>query len=361
MWREGDVAVRSMTGFGASTFEAGGAAYACTIRSVNRKHVDVAVRLPVELAALEPAIRSRVQAVCSRGDVSVVLERDRSKGARRVDVDETAARVLADAARRVAAAAGIDGNVSLSFLLSSPDVLRTTVEADASDETVRDAVMTGVEEALTSLDQMRQVEGTALEQDIAGRIDALCLAVEGIRREAAAATVVLTERAIGKMRALAHAADVVLEPQAMANAVASLAERLDVAEELSAAYEMPISCSIAMPPCLFDTAKYKRLTFGFCAAGSERAYYTLDPVGNVRPCNHSPRVLGNIREASFRSMTESAAMKSFMSARPAFCGGCKLELECQGGCKAAAEACYGDASLCDPFLAAFSGQAVKPI
>jgi len=233
VWREDDVAVRSMTGFGASTFEAGGAAYACTIRSVNRKHVDVAVRLPVELAALEPAIRSRVQAVCSRGDVSVVLERDRSKGARRVDVDETAARVLADAARRVAAAAGIDGDVSLSFLLSSPDVLRTTVEADASDETVRDAVMTGVEEALTALDRMRQVEGTALEQDIAGRIDALCLAVEGIRREAAAATVVLTERAIGKMRALAHAADVVLEPQAMANAVASLAERLDVAEELS--------------------------------------------------------------------------------------------------------------------------------
>ena len=142
---------------------------------------------------------------------------------------------------------------------------------------------------------------------------------------------------------------------------AELTGALDAAEALAGTYEIPISCSIAMPPCLFDTGKYKRLTFGFCAAGSARAYYTLDPVGNVRPCNHSPRVLGNIREASFRSMTESAAMKSFMSARPAFCGGCKLELECQGGCKAAAEACYGDASLCDPFLAAFSGQAVKPI
>ncbi|MCY2925425.1 MAG: radical SAM protein [Planctomycetota bacterium] len=142
---------------------------------------------------------------------------------------------------------------------------------------------------------------------------------------------------------------------------AELTGALDAAEALAGTYEIPISCSIAMPPCLFDTGKYKRLTFGFCAAGSARAYYTLDPVGNVRPCNHSPRVLGNIRETSFRSMTESAAMKSFMSARPAFCGGCKLELECQGGCKAAAEACYGDASLCDPFLAAFSGQAVKPI
>ncbi|MCY2931572.1 MAG: radical SAM protein [Planctomycetota bacterium] len=140
---------------------------------------------------------------------------------------------------------------------------------------------------------------------------------------------------------------------------AELTAALDVAEELATTYEMPISCSIAMPPCLFDTGKYKRLTFGFCAAGSERAYYTLDPVGNVRPCNHSPRVLGNIRTGSFRAMTKSAAMKSFVSARPAFCGGCELEVECQGGCKAAAEACYGDASLCDPFLGAFAGQAVK--
>ena len=109
MWREGDVAVRSMTGFGASTFEAGGAAYACTIRSVNRKHVDVAVRLPVELAALEPAIRSRVQAVCSRGDVSVVLERDRSKGARRVDVDETDVAKLQVGSRAYFTAAAFGG------------------------------------------------------------------------------------------------------------------------------------------------------------------------------------------------------------------------------------------------------------
>jgi uncharacterized protein (TIGR00255 family) len=222
-----------MTGFGAATFEAGGAAYACTIRSVNRKHVDVAIRLPQELAALEPAIRSRVQAVCGRGDVSVVLERDKSKGARRLDVDEAAARALADAARRVAAAAGIKAEVPLSYLLSSPDVIKTTVEADAGDEAVRDAVMAGVEQALTAMDGMRVVEGAALERDIAARIDALRLATEGIRREAAAATVVLTGRAIAKITALAHAAEVVLEPQAMANAVASMAERLDVAEELS--------------------------------------------------------------------------------------------------------------------------------
>lgn len=140
---------------------------------------------------------------------------------------------------------------------------------------------------------------------------------------------------------------------------AELTEALDVAEELSGRYETPISCSIAMPPCLIDTKKYTRLGFGFCAAGTDRAYYALDPVGNVRPCNHSPLILGNIRREKFWSMADSAAMKAFMSARPAFCSGCKVELECQGGCKAAAEACYGDVMACDPFLGAYREQAVK--
>jgi radical SAM protein with 4Fe4S-binding SPASM domain len=135
---------------------------------------------------------------------------------------------------------------------------------------------------------------------------------------------------------------------------------LDQAEELSAEYELPISCSIAMPPCLFDVGKYQKLTFGFCAAGTERAYYTLDPVGNVRPCNHSTLILGNVRETGFRGMAESAAMQDFVAARPEFCAGCSLEDECLGGCKAAAEVCCGSPWECDPFLAAFKGQATKP-
>jgi len=139
-----------------------------------------------------------------------------------------------------------------------------------------------------------------------------------------------------------------------------LAAVLDQAEQVSAEYELPISCSIAMPPCLFDTDRYQRLTFGFCAAGTERAYYTLDPIGNVRPCNHSPTILGNIRDGSFQEMAGGDAMRDFMSARPTFCGDCRLETECLGGCKAAAEACCGSPWEMDPFLAAYCRQADKP-
>lgn len=139
-----------------------------------------------------------------------------------------------------------------------------------------------------------------------------------------------------------------------------LAGALAVANEIADEYDFPISCSIAMPPCLFEVKRYPKLTFGFCAAGTDRAYYTLDPLGNIRPCNHSTTILGNIRETSFAAMADSQLMRDFMAARPSFCDDCKLVDQCLGGCKAAAEACYGDVAACDPFLAAYKVQAVKP-
>ena len=136
-----------------------------------------------------------------------------------------------------------------------------------------------------------------------------------------------------------------------------LAEALDIAQGIAEQHGLSISCSIVMPPCLFDHSRWPKLSFGFCAAGTKRAYYTLDPVGNVRPCNHSCTILGNIRLTRFRNMVRSAAMQAFKSARPEFCDVCSLAKRCQGGCKAAAEVCSGSVSACDPFLEAFADQA----
>jgi radical SAM protein with 4Fe4S-binding SPASM domain len=138
-----------------------------------------------------------------------------------------------------------------------------------------------------------------------------------------------------------------------------LAAALDDAEALSERLVLPISCSIALPPCLINTAQYKRLSFGFCAAGTARAYYTIDPVGNLRTCNHSPTVLGNVRQESFWDLVDGKAARSFIDARPKFCSGCRAEAVCQGGCKAAAEACFGTTRALEPFLAAYADRAVK--
>ncbi len=152
----------------------------------------------------------------------------------------------------------------------------------------------------------------------------------------------------------AHAA-----PESLMPSLELMRDALFEADRFVADRGVPVSCSIAMPPCLIEHQQYPNLGFGFCAAGSERAYFTLDPLGNLRPCNHTCTVLGNLFAQGMASMARSKAMKEFKAARPDICAGCAMELECQGGCKAAGEACYGSLKEPDPFVKLNAGSVRK--
>jgi radical SAM protein with 4Fe4S-binding SPASM domain len=130
-----------------------------------------------------------------------------------------------------------------------------------------------------------------------------------------------------------------------------LKHALEIANEASEKYGIGIACSIPIVPCVLDVRDYKNLGHGFCAAGGERAYYTVGPLGHLRMCNHTPSILGNLRESTFAELTAPDKIKAFCEARPEFCAGCAMESTCQGGCKAAAQACTGCLTDPDPFLA----------
>ena len=125
---------------------------------------------------------------------------------------------------------------------------------------------------------------------------------------------------------------------------------LAVADAAAAELEFPISCSIPLQPCLIDPDLYPNLRFGYCAAGTERAYYTLDPLGNLRPCNHSSTILGNLLQEPLADLIAPGRMAPFVEAGPVFCAPCSMRGTCQGGCKAAAQVCYGSLSAEEPFL-----------
>lgn len=71
-----------------------------------------------------------------------------------------------------------------------------------------------------------------------------------------------------------------------------------------------------------------------CRAGEVQI--TVDPWGNVRPCNHVPVVCGNLLSQSLDEIMHSAAMESWRRLIPDECLGC-LDFEvCRGGCRATA-------------------------
>jgi radical SAM protein with 4Fe4S-binding SPASM domain len=130
-------------------------------------------------------------------------------------------------------------------------------------------------------------------------------------------------------------------------------ENLDMLEELSARYRLPVAVSVVIEPCIIDVRKYKQIHFGWCPLAGEGSYFTIDPLGNVRICNHSSVILGNLNQDRFTDIYYNHPyVRAFRDTWPAECESCDPELKvmCCGGCKASAEQCYGTVAKVDPFV-----------
>lgn len=222
--------LKSMTGFAAAAFEAGGVRYTCTVRSVNRKGLDLSVRLSADLQGLEPEIRRLAQEACGRGDVSLVVERETP--AARVVVDEEAARQVIEALRRVAVAVGASPDIPISAVAAFPDVIRSRPPAPPDDATTS-AILEGVRRVLGGLDAARAKEGAALERDVRAHLAGIREAWSRIRSDLPEVHEALRERARARVLEVLSAVRPDEDPAAIGAALASLADRMDVSEEVA--------------------------------------------------------------------------------------------------------------------------------
>ena len=65
--------ILSMTGFAAVAAELPGVSLAVELRSVNHRYLDVTLRLPDELRAVEPALRETLAGAVKRGKVDGMI------------------------------------------------------------------------------------------------------------------------------------------------------------------------------------------------------------------------------------------------------------------------------------------------
>ncbi len=72
-----------------------------------------------------------------------------------------------------------------------------------------------------------------------------------------------------------------------------------------------------------------------CLAGV--AYVTIDPWGNVRPCSHSPTIVGSLFRQSIEELWHSEKMDAWRDLMPPECETCAAYAICHGGCRASIE------------------------
>src|SRR5581483_6340377 len=218
-----------MTGFGAGSATVDGEQLSVEVRAVNQKFVDVKARLPRELAALETELVQLVKAQLARGAVDVVVHRRALQGTPAVEIDLGLAREYAQAHAELEKTLGLGDRLSARTLFEAEGVVRL-VERPAAMEAARSALQKATAEALKQVVAMREREGEALARDLRSRLETLLELSRKVGVEAPAALAEHRRRLQARLKELVAAP---LEPGRLEQEVALLADRTDVAEELT--------------------------------------------------------------------------------------------------------------------------------
>lgn len=223
--------IRSMTGFGRSSFRVGVSAFDVEVRSVNHRYLDLRSRLPRAFGSVESEIKERVSKVFARGKVDVNVFAPEGEGPKQsLDIDLEVAQAYARAAAELAGADDVAGPLDVGTLLSLPGVARFAEPALPADELVR-ALLSGVDEALEAMDRMRAAEGATLETELLARIQSVSDTADEIESRAGSVVEAVRERL--RKRAAQLAADTGLNDDArLYQEIVIAADRLDITEEL---------------------------------------------------------------------------------------------------------------------------------
>jgi uncharacterized protein (TIGR00255 family) len=224
--------IRSMTGFARAEVTDARIVVAVEARSVNHRHLEIAVRLPRGLAGFEMDARRLAQSRLERGrvDISVQLSPITGDSVQQVRVDHGLAQSWLAEARGLAHALGLAGEVDLLWLLERPGVARLE-EADTAEPSLAwPTLAQALGDALDGLVERRTVEGAALAAELRALHADLGATVAQIAERVPAAMARRTERLRERVRALL--ADTTLDESRMAVEVAVWAERTDITEEL---------------------------------------------------------------------------------------------------------------------------------
>ncbi len=158
--------VYSMTGFASVDGTVpGGRSFGLTIKAVNHRHLDLSLRLPMGMDALEPALRKAVKASVRRGHVELTLFFEKASASAAVELDEALLEAYVSAFRRAAKQYGATQEPDLNGLLRMPGVMSTSVKSLSVAE-AEPAVMAATDELLARFSAVREAEGTALADDL---------------------------------------------------------------------------------------------------------------------------------------------------------------------------------------------------
>jgi uncharacterized protein (TIGR00255 family) len=216
--------IRSMTAFASGERSTAWGTLGCELRAVNHRFLELGVRTPDELRALEPALREKVAARVSRGKLDLALRLRSTDGAGTLQLDDALLQRLSTVAREMETRFPALQTQFIE-LLQFPGVLRSNADDPAALHA----------EALVLLDQVlddfiaaREREGGKLVAAMLERVDAIA------QRASEARALIPAIRAGQRLKLETRLADLAqaADPGRVEQELVLSLQKLDVDEEL---------------------------------------------------------------------------------------------------------------------------------
>jgi len=228
--------IKSMTGFASLTHEDERATIGVTVKTVNHRFLDVALRIPQSLAEIEPRVRALLQKRLARGRVEVAINVQlRTVPAPTVELNEEVVQALSAALDRARERGLVAGLLTPGDLLRLPQALSVRERPAEADPAVAAQIAVSVEaaleQALADLDAMRVREGDHLRTDLDGRRRLLGELVDSLEGAALEGRTGVEARLRERVREIS--AELPVDEALVAQEIVRAAARSDISEEVT--------------------------------------------------------------------------------------------------------------------------------
>jgi len=198
-----------------------------SLKSVNHRFLDLHLRLPSELDAVEIKIRRVLKQRLHRGHLEVTVGLERA-GAAIFAVNRDLVGGYLRTFREVAEEFGVSAEADLNAVLKLPGAMGVMQDGDCA-ASLEKHVTAALEEAIERLNHMREEEGHGAVAELRERMSHLQSATEEVDQLRGTVLRAYQDKVQGRMQELlgSHA-----DPDRVLQEAAMLAERSDIQEEL---------------------------------------------------------------------------------------------------------------------------------
>jgi uncharacterized protein (TIGR00255 family) len=216
--------IKSMTAFASGERASEWGTLGCELRSVNHRFLELGIRLPDELRALEPALRERVASRVARGKIDLSLRLRPPEGGDALQLNPRMVAQLAEIALDLSSRFG-HLRTGLTELLQFPGVLQTRA---GNAEVLQAEALALLDSVLGDFIAAREREGGKLAAGISERVDGIARIAAEVR------TLMPVIRAGQRLKLEARLADLAqpADPGRLEQELVLWLQKLDVDEEL---------------------------------------------------------------------------------------------------------------------------------